>query len=178
MPKKAGDAAKAGLRDRKGPLDYGRATVEAWLTNERVNQTLLDLLDPRIWDKFPPSSKRRNLATTFAHLHNVRCMRLKMSKAKVPARLDRATVTIAEARQALTESARAVAALIEDSIFTGGHVRDYRPDVVALVCSSINHEAHHRGQVCLWARELGSPITPDQQFRLWGWDKHWRAATT
>ena len=88
-------------RDRKKPVDLGRALVEAFLTNERVNQTLLDLLDPKVWSAFPPCSPRRSIATTFAHVHNVRCMRLKMCGEKPPARLERSTVSMAEARKAL-----------------------------------------------------------------------------
>jgi uncharacterized damage-inducible protein DinB len=162
-------------RKRGEPIDLGRALVEAFLTNERINQTLLDVLDPAIWNASPPSSLRRNIATSFAHIHNVRCMRLKMSgKTVVPAKLDRAKVTMAQAGAALTASARAMAALIERSIAAGGQVPDFRPDVVGLVCAAITHEAHHRGQICHWARELGAPITPEQQLRLWEWDKRWK----
>jgi len=31
-------------------VDLGRALVEAFLTNERINQVLLDLIEPGIWD--------------------------------------------------------------------------------------------------------------------------------
>jgi uncharacterized damage-inducible protein DinB len=160
---------------RGQPIDLGRALVEAFLTNERINQTLLDVLEPAIWNEFAPSSPRRNIATSFAHIHNVRCMRLKMSaKTGVPAKLDRAKVTMAQARTALAASAWAMVALIERSVAAGGHVPDFRPDVVGLVCAAITHEAHHRGQICHWARELGAPITPEQQLRLWEWDKRWK----
>jgi hypothetical protein len=81
-------------RDRKLPVDLGRALVDALRTNDRINQVLLDSLDPAVWRARPPCAKRRNIATTFAHMHNVRCMRLTMSAKgeKVPARLDRAEV--------------------------------------------------------------------------------------
>jgi uncharacterized damage-inducible protein DinB len=163
-------------RDRKQPVDLGRALVEAFLTNERVNQTLLDLLDPKIWDRFPASSPRRSIATSFAHLHNVRCMRLKASAkgSAPPARLDRARATIEQARAALERSAKSMTALIEQSLAAGGHVPEFRPDVVALVCASITHEAHHRGQICHWARELGSPLSAKQQLQMWEWDRLWR----
>ncbi len=165
----------ASPRDRRQPVDLGRAIVEAFKTNERINQVLLDLLDPAIWHAFPSSSPRRNIATSFAHIHTVRCMRLKMSLgAPRPERLDRGKVTMDLARKALAESAQAMVRLIEGALTKGGHVPDYRPDVVALVCAGIAHEAHHRGQICHWARELGSPITPEQQLRLWEWDKRWR----
>src|SRR5262245_60759235 len=161
-------------RDRKKPVDLGAALLEAYLTNERINQSLLDLLDPAIWDAAPPCSKRRNIATSFAHIHNVRCMRLKMSAKKCPARLDRATVSMDQARKALAESARAMTELIAAALDAGGHVPDWRPDVVGMVCAAITHEAHHRGQICHWARELGFPLGPEQQLRLWEWDKRWK----
>jgi hypothetical protein len=123
----------AGNRDRRQPVELGRALVEAFLTNERINQVLLDSLSPAVWRAQPPCSKRRNIATTFAHMHNVRCMRLKMSARdeELPAKLDRAEVTAAEAKEALAQSARAMVRLIEQSLANGGHVSDYRPDVVA-----------------------------------------------
>jgi len=55
-------------RDRKVAVDLGRALIEAFLTNERVNQVLLDVLDPTLWRINPPCSQRRNIATTFAHI--------------------------------------------------------------------------------------------------------------
>jgi len=170
--------AAGGYRNRKEPIDHGRALIEAFLTNERINQVLLDLLDPKIWRAQPSCSKRRNIATTFAHMHNVRCMRLAMSMKddEPPARLDRADVTPAEAKEALAQSALAMVHLIEMSLAAGGHVADWRPDVVGLVCAAITHDAHHRGQICHWARQLGAPLTPEQGLKLWEWDKRWKEA--
>jgi uncharacterized damage-inducible protein DinB len=163
-------------RRRQEPVDLGRALVEAYLTNERINQVLLDVLDPKVWRAQPPCAKRRNIATTFAHMHNVRCMRLAMSARDEgpPAKLDRAEVTPADAKAALAASARAMVRLIERSLAAGGHVADLRPDVVALVCSAITHDAHHRGQICHWASQLGSPLTPEQGLLMWEWDKRWK----
>jgi uncharacterized damage-inducible protein DinB len=165
-----------GSRKRKEPVDLGRALIEAFLTNERINQVLLDVLDPKVWREQPTCSKRRNIATTFAHIHNVRCMRLKMSadNEELPDRLDRADVTPGEAKAALARSAAALVRLIERSLAGGGHVRDYRPDVVALVCAAITHDAHHRGQICHWASQLGAPLTPEQGLQMWEWDKRWK----
>jgi uncharacterized damage-inducible protein DinB len=154
-------------------VDLSRALLHAWRVNERINQELLSLIAPHIWRAFPLSSKRRNIATSFAHIHNVRCMRLKMchSSVAVPERLDRAEVTVAEAREALATSAEAMSALIRLGLEAGGHVPNYKPDVVAMVCGAIVHEAHHRGQIAHWCRELGVPITPEQSLVLWEWDK-------
>ena len=163
-------------RDRREPVDLGHALVEAFLTSERINQVLLDLLPPEIWRAGPLCAKRRNIATTFAHMHNVRCMRLKMSARdeEPPPKLERAQVTISEVKEALGQSARAMVRLIERSLASGGHVTEFRPDVVALVCSAITHDAHHRGQICHWASQLGAPLSAEQQLQMWEWDKRWR----
>src|SRR5687768_11867523 len=166
-------AAPAGSRSTREPVDLSRALLNAWRVNERINQELLNLIAPHIWRAFPSSSKRRNIATSFAHIHNVRCMRIKMSHSNVvvPERLDRAEITPDEARKALALSAEAMAVLIRLGIDAGGHVPNYKPDVVAFTCSAMAHEANHRGQISHWCRELGAPQTPEQQLKLWEWDK-------
>jgi uncharacterized damage-inducible protein DinB len=169
----AASGAPPAARSARAPVDLSRALIEAWRVNERINQELLSLVPAHIWRAFPPSSKRRNIATSFAHIHNVRCMRIRMSHSSVavPDRLDRAEITPDEARIALGESAEAMAALIRLGIDAGGHVPNHKPDVVAFVCSAMIHEANHRGQISHWCRELGAPQTPEQQLRLWEWDK-------
>jgi uncharacterized damage-inducible protein DinB len=166
-------ASASGSRSAREPIELSSALLNAWRVNERINQELLNLVAPHIWRAFPPSSKRRNIATSFAHIHNVRCMRIKMSHSSitVPERLDRAEVTADEARAALSVSADAMAQLIRLGLDAGGHVPNYKPDVVAMVCGAMLHEAHHRGQISHWCRELGVPITPEQSLVLWEWDK-------
>jgi len=160
-------------RTAREPVDLARALLDAWRVNERINQELLRLVAPHIWRAFPQSSKRRNIATSFAHIHNVRCMRIKMSHSSVtvPERLDRAEITPEDARKALAVSADSMAQLIRLGLDAGGHVPNYKPDVVAMVCGAMAHEAHHRGQISHWCRELGVPITPEQSLVLWEWDK-------
>ena len=162
-----------GPRTSREPVDLSAALLNAWRVNERINQELLNLVAPHIWRAFPQSSKRRNIATSFAHIHNVRCMRLKMchSSVPVPERLDRAEITPDDARKALAISADAMAQLIRLGLDSGGHVPNYRPDVVAMMCGAMVHEAHHRGQISHWCRELGVPITAEQSLMLWEWDK-------
>ena len=160
-------------RSSREPVDLSRALLHAWRVNDHITHELLTLVAPHIWRAFPQSSKRRNIATSFAHIHNVRCMRIKMSHSAVavPERLDRAEITPDDARKALAESADAMAALIQLGLDAGGHVPNYKPDVVSLVCYAIGHEAHHRGQISHWCRELGVPITPEQSLVMWEWDK-------
>lgn len=166
---------KPGARDRpaSAPVDLGRALVEAFLTNERINQVLLDLLDARIWRLTPPCSQRRTIATTFSHIHNVRRMYVRRTGYRGPlASLERTTVTPDQARTALAASARAVAEVIAAACAAGGKVRGVPLDAAGFVCSALAHEAHHRGQICHWARALGAPI--QDQIQLWEWHKRQR----
>jgi hypothetical protein len=160
-------------KSHRAPIDLQAALLNAWRVNERINQELLSLIAPHVWRAFPACSRRRNIATSFAHIHNVRCMRVKMahSPVAVPERLDREDVTPEDARKALAASADAMAALIRLGLDAGGHVPNYKPDVVAMVCGAMVHEAHHRGQITHWSRELGVPITAEQSLVLWEWDK-------
>ena len=101
-------------------------------------------------------------------------MKMTAKEYPLPDRLDRTRATQSQVAGALEASCSGIVTLIRRSLEAGGHVKGFRPDVVALVCSSITHEAHHRGQVTHWLRELNSPIDPENQLRLWEWDKVWK----
>lgn len=38
----------------------------------------------------------------------------------------------------------------------------------------IAHEAHHRGQICMLAHQLGSPLGPEVTSAMWNWERIWR----
>jgi uncharacterized damage-inducible protein DinB len=38
----------------------------------------------------------------------------------------------------------------------------------------ISHDAHHRGQVYLLARELGYPLPEKATYVIWNWEKLWK----
>ena len=68
-----------------------RSLAEAFATNERINQYLLDALDKKVWRADPPSGGGRTVAQIVAHMHNVRHMWLVVTAPgqPVPAKLDR-----------------------------------------------------------------------------------------
>src|ERR1700684_3028498 len=72
----------------------GRAAVRTFAANERMNQMLIEHLDPAAWRAKPPG-KVRDIAAIFTHMHNVRgkWVRLTAPHLKVPAQLNRAHCT-------------------------------------------------------------------------------------
>jgi uncharacterized damage-inducible protein DinB len=88
-------------------FDFCRVMVESYAVNERMNQILLDYLDPTAWRAQLPGTKGRTIAGIVAHVHNIRrkWLRLSAPHLKLPAPLDRARCTQEQARAALVESA-------------------------------------------------------------------------
>ena len=105
MPK-APRPARRSLSTSLPPARFRVALLNAFNTNNRINQYLIDNLPPAAWKAKPPDGKGRTIAAIVAHMHNVRVMWLKAAKAEeIPEQLDRATVTPAQAMRALEAAA-------------------------------------------------------------------------
>ena len=78
-------------RQHKVHTQLGRAAVQIFAANDRMNQILIEHLDPTAWRAKPPG-KARTIAAIFTHMHNVRCkwVRLTAPHLKVPRQLNRA----------------------------------------------------------------------------------------
>jgi uncharacterized damage-inducible protein DinB len=150
--------------------------------SERMNQTLIEHLDPPVWKAKPPGSVR-TIAAIFTHLHNVRTkwVRLTTPHLQVPALLNRANCTPQQASAALAESAASCAEMLAEALGEGrikSFVRDGWaapwPVGPEMLCYMIAHEAHHRGQVCMLAHQLGFRLPNKVTSALWSWEKLWK----
>lgn len=157
--------------------------LETWAVNDAMNQLILEHLDPRAWRTKPPGRNVRTVAAIFAHVHNVRCkwLRLSAPHLKLPTQLDRTRCTPPQASAALAESARRCSALLAETLTrpdgrVGQFLRDgwARPWPVgaAMVVYMVSHEAHHRGQACMLAHQLGFPIKAG--YKIWVWERLWK----
>ena len=169
MPK-ASNPLKAGAADTPYPSQLPLALLNAFDTNNRINQYLIDNLPSEAWNLKPSDGKGRNIAAIVAHMHNVRVMWLKAAKAEeIPAQLDRATVTPPQALRALETSCDALRAVMSQAFETSGRIRSFRPDVAGFFAYLIAHDAHHRGQIAMLARQLGHPVPQKAMFGMWEW---------
>jgi uncharacterized damage-inducible protein DinB len=161
-------------------LDLKKSLLEAYAVNERMNQYLLEHLDDRAWRAEPPGGKGRDIAAIAAHMHNVRHMWLTVSAKEVeglriPSKIDRNACTRKEVMDALAKSAECCLKLLRVAIEKpDGKVKSFRPDVVGFLGYLIAHDAHHRGQISMLARQSGYPLPKQADFGLWEWGKLWR----
>lgn len=146
------------------------ALLNAFDTNNRINQYLIENLPPEAWTAKPLDGKGRTIAAVIAHMHNVRVMWLKAAKAEVvPDQLDRSTVTPAQALRAFEASCQALSAVMSSALHSNGRIRSFRPDVAGFFAYLIAHDAHHRGQITMLARQLGYPLPQKAMFGMWEW---------
>jgi uncharacterized damage-inducible protein DinB len=163
------------------------AAVRIFATNERINQLLIGHLDPETWNATVPSGPRsrvRTIAAIFTHMHNVRTkwIRLSAPHLAVPAQLNRAHCTPDQARAALAESAARCAQMLAEALDGSGRIERFVRDGWAqpwppgpeMLCYMISHEAHHRGQVCMLAHQIGFPLPPRITSQMWNWEKFWK----
>ena len=166
-------------------LDLCQALVESYAVNDRMNQVVLEHLDPGAWRAKLPGSGGRTIAAIFSHVHNIRrkWLRLSAPHLKLPAPFDRGRCSQKQASVALAESAARCCEMLAEalaqpegrveSFCRDGWARPW-PAGAAMVAYMISHDAHHRGQVCMLAHQLGFPLAVKGAHGIWVWEKLWK----
>ena len=169
---------------RKDRTPPDQAAVRIFAANDRINQVLLEHIDPAAWRGKSPGNVR-GIPAIFTHMHNVRTkwIRLTAPHLRGPAQLSRAQCTPLQVRAALAESAaRCEETLAEALGDHPGRVESFLRDGWAppwpvgpeMLCYMIAHEAHHRGQVCMLAHQLGFPLPREIMSGMWNWERLWK----
>ena len=165
--------------------DASQALVESYAVNERMNQLVLEHLDPAAWRAKLPGSKGRTIGAIFAHVHNIRrkWIRLSAPHLKLPSQLDPARSTQKQAKTALVRSAARCSEMLADALsdppcrvetfLRDGWARPWRAGP-AMLAYMITHDAHHRGQVCMLAHQLGYPLPAKAVSKMWAWERLWK----
>ena len=118
-----------------------------------------------------------------AHIHNARCMWIKMMGAThglaVPRPVDLRRVSPSELLRALPRSSDGMIRLLQLGIDRGGVVpraawQNFPTDLVHFLNYFVAHEAHHRGQLCMLARQMGQRLPVLVSAGLWQWSKRAR----
>jgi uncharacterized damage-inducible protein DinB len=156
------------------------ALIAAWRINNRVTIFLIENLPAELWSKKVPGNARRTIRSIAAHIHNTRCMWIKTigkrHGVKVPASVDLRNVTRSDLKRALGRSSRGIIELMRLGASRGGSVpsaawQNFPTDLATFLSYFVAHEAHHRGQLVLLARQLGHPLPNDVTSGLWQWKR-------
>jgi uncharacterized damage-inducible protein DinB len=164
------------------PQNELRASLlAAWQTNNRVTMRLVHDLPPALWDLSVPGAPGRPIRAIAAHLHNARCSWIKTLGSEhgiaSPARVDHHRVTPRQLVADLKHSCAAMEALLklcfasQDQLPPSkGYVwRNLSLDVGHLLTYFVAHEAHHRGQIVMVARQTGHRLPKSVDAGLWQW---------
>ena len=171
-------------RSSKDLAKFRGVLVETFTVNDALNQLILEHLEAQAWRARPAGRGARTIAAIFSHMHNVRrkWLRLSAPHLKMPAELDRTRCTQKQVSVALAESAKRCADMIAEGLSGGGHVKRFLrdgwgrpwPAGPTMVVYMITHEAHHRGQVCMLAHQLGFPLPVKVGAGMWSWETLWK----
>ena len=146
--------------------------VETWAIHDRLNLYLLEAVDPQSLSNHS-ASKGRSVGEQFAHVHNVRLMWLKSAAPELLKGLNKIENEQATDKKllakSLSESGKAIGALLEQSLEAGGKVKGFKPHAAAFLGYLISHESHHRGQIALSLKQSGNPLDKKISYGLWEW---------
>jgi uncharacterized damage-inducible protein DinB len=155
--------------------------LAAWSTNSRVTAYLIKNIPTALWSAAIPEIPTRTIRSLGAHLHNARCGWVKTLGREhgiaVPTRVDQRAVTRRELVSALRMSSRGIGALLQLGCDRGGQVppskayvwRNLSLDVGHVLTYFVAHEAHHRGQIMMAARQLHCRLSEPVTAGLWQW---------
>ncbi|MGO9336563.1 MAG: DinB family protein [Terracidiphilus sp.] len=157
------------MPEKETALSPAEAVLRSFAIHNRIHLYLLDAVAPAVWTAPPPGGKGRTLAALVSHMHKVRLMYLDVARFKnAPAELEK-TATIAEAKAALEASAASIREWLTPILNGNAKISGFKPDAWAFVSYLIAHEAHHRGQMLLLAKQLGHPVDQKTSFGMWEW---------
>ena len=151
----------------------GDALLKAYSASARINQYLVEELDPAAWQAAAPGPKTRTIAAQVAHLHNcgLRYLERTAPGFPVPPELDRKKATRSQAVRALGAKRKAVLAIVGAALKDDGKIVGFHHDAAGYLMYYMIHDAHTRGQIVLQARLLGYPITQKTMIGMWEFPK-------
>jgi len=163
--------------------------LDAWRICDRATALLVESLPDDAWPLALSSAPRRAVRNVAVHLHNCRGLWLKSlgqgAGIAAPANLDPKSATRARTVAALGRSGEAILRLLRAGIGNGGDFPGVAsafhygamPRNAFLFCAyALSHEAHHRGQLLVMARQLGHRLPQPVVNALWQWSSRLREA--
>lgn len=153
-------------------MDIHHPLLETWNIHQRIHLYLLEALSEEALAA-SPGKTGRGIGEQLHHIGKVRLMWVKQSAPELMSdRAEEPDKTIAGDKQALRGFLEHTSGLVERLLAKGlaeGKIKGFKPHPTAFLGYLIAHEAHHRGQIVLLAKQLGYPLDKKTSFGLWEW---------
>jgi uncharacterized damage-inducible protein DinB len=156
---------------RGRPLEVERELLEAFRQSGDVTAYLVSVLPDALWRAPPPGGRGRSIAAIVAHIQGVRRTFARLGGARPgPPSLDRNRSTRLQSERALRKSTDDLVRMFETALAARqARVKGMPRRLVNMLAYLMQHDAHHRGQICSLARDLGHEFRGEDVMRLWGW---------
>jgi uncharacterized damage-inducible protein DinB len=157
--------------------------LDAWRTSNRVTTFLIENIPEELWVATVPGAPRRTVRMIAGHIHNARCMWIKILGSEhgivTPRPVNRHKVGRKELSLALGRSGCGVANLLKLGSDNGGTIpasssyawRNLPLDIAHVLTYFVAHEGHHRGQIIMIARQVGHRLPVEVTGGIWQWSK-------
>lgn len=156
-------------------VDVLEQLIEAWRTNGRINDLLIDEISREGMKATLSKRGGRNVVRQFTHMHNNRIWQLEGRAKDLVKGLHKFATkdepTKRTLKKNLRESGEAIEQFLERCVEGAAKTRGFKKGPVAYLSYLVSHESHHRGNILLTLKESGYKVDKSVAYKIWDWDR-------
>lgn len=157
-----------------------QSVLDAWQTGNRVTCYLIEHIPDELWNSKIPGYQQKTMRMIGGHLHNTRCMWIKevgkYFDLEAPEHVDRYRVSRKQLISELGISFQTISVILEKGLESAEPLRGFSLDAVHFMTYLVAHEAHHRGQIIMAARQLNHSLPDEVTYGVWKWSQRSKEA--